>query len=188
MQLNRRQFVLAAVAAGLCGGASHAAAAGGRPVPPYPAGMTEDQVDALFERALAELQAKTEANVARWGIGDWDVDLERGVIGFATRDGGRVQADVQVIGTYVAARESWMWGWDHPSVPAPIAAHARLVRDFGQRQGLLTMQRRVVEGLGADMAWGFTALAAHLAGAAGAYRGPTGGTFVFMTHGTLRPV
>ncbi len=156
-------------------------------MPSYPPGLTDAQLDEISAQANVELRTKNEANDARWGIGDWSADLERGILAFATRDGGRVEADVQVIGTYVAARRSWLWGWDHPSVSPPLAAHARLVRQFAQTQRLEAMQQRTMD-IEQGEAWGFTALAAHLAGAAGAYRGPSGGTFVFMTHGPLRPV
>lgn len=41
-----------------------------------------------------------------------------------------------------------------------------------------------------EEAWRFTAVALHLSGAAGAYRGPAGSTYVFMTFGdvTVRKV
>lgn len=76
-------------------------------------------------------------------------------------------APVQVIGTYDALDGSWMWGWEHPSVDDSLAGHARLVRDFGERYGLsryTTPRIACTE----DEAWTFTALACHLANAAGA--------------------
>lgn len=186
IRATRRQVILGSAATLLGAGLGRAGLAQTTSLPSYSPGLSDAQLDEISARANAELRAKNEANDARWGIGDWSADLERGTLSFATRDGGRIQAEVQVIGTYVAARRSWMWAWDHPSVPAPRAVHARLVRQFAQAQGLEAMLQRTME-IDQEEAWGFTGLAAHLAGAAGAYRGPAGGTFVFMTHGPLRP-
>lgn len=133
-----------------------------------------------------ELQDKTRANAAAWGLGQterWDVDLETGLLSFSG-DGRIVTAPVQVIGTYNSEDGTWLWGWDHPSVSAPLAYDARLVRDFGARHKLQALTTRQIV-CDEDDAWQFTALACHLAAAAGAYRGPAGSTFVFMTFGEV---
>ncbi|MBO9713996.1 DUF6882 domain-containing protein [Sphingomonas sp.] len=140
-------------------------------------------IDAVFERAAEELSLKTSIAVETWGLGsggDYSVDLEAGIIRFNNDRGWQISAPVQVIGTYNSQDGSWLWGWDHPSVPAPVSKHAALVRDFGARHGLEVLTTRKVAVEEAD-AWNFTALACHLACAQGAYRGPTGTTLVFMT-------
>lgn len=138
--------------------------------------------DATLARSLKDLQDKTQANIDAWGLGSterWDVDLEAGLISFSG-DGQVVVAPVQVIGTYNSQDGTWLWGWDHPSVPEALASDARLARDFGERYRLAAFTTREVTCDEQD-AWQFTALACHLAGAAGAYRGPSGTTFAFMT-------
>jgi hypothetical protein len=139
-----------------------------------------------IERSANELRLRTEAHVGTWGLDEasWNADLDAGTIEFRNRKGMVITAPVQVVGTYNTEDGTWLWGWDHPSVPEPIAAHARLAKDFGERYGLEEYTTRKIE-CGEDLAWEFAAVACHLAGAQGAYRGPSGPTMVFMTFGTV---
>lgn len=138
-------------------------------------------------RSMEELRSRTALHDGIWGQGaaSWNADLTTGVITFRTDRGWTVTASVQVVGTLNAGEGTWLWGWDHPSVPEPLAADARAARDFGIRHGLeryATPMIRATE----DEAWEFTAVACHLAGSQGAYRGPAGPTFAFMTFGEVR--
>ncbi|WP_373489292.1 DUF6882 domain-containing protein [Blastomonas sp.] len=114
---------------------------------------------------------------------DWDVDLDKGVIRFTSAT-KMVSAPVQVIGTYNTLDGTFLWGWDHPSVPVRLGADARRARQFGKRQKLPLFTTRKVE-CTEDQAWRFTAVALYLSGAQGAYRGPSGTTMVFMTFGDM---
>jgi hypothetical protein len=166
------------------GAPAQAAAAGMRPS--YPAHMGDAEIDAVFDRANAELQAKTSAHVGTWHMDGarWDADLEAGTLTFTNQRGWTITAPVQVVGTRSLADGTWLWGWDHPSVPAPRAQDAQLVKAFGEAQGLAALTTRTIFA-GEEEAWEFTALAAHLSGANGAYRGPTGQAEVFMTFGQI---
>lgn len=147
----------------------------------------KEDPDLILERSLNDLAAKQEAHTALWGFGsatDWAVDLEIGEIRFNTPKGWVVTAPVQVVGTYNATDGSWLWGWDHPSVPAHLGRDAALARDFGKRHGLEAFTTRKIVCEEAD-AWQFTALASYLAKAQGGYRGPSGSTYVFMTFGEV---
>jgi hypothetical protein len=135
---------------------------------------------------MSGLQLKTQADDELWGLGSakWSVDLDRGTIEFRNNKGWLITAPVQVIGTYDTRDGTFMWGWDHPSVPAPSAEAATLVRKYGESHGqeLLTTQLvKVTE----QQAWEFTALADYLSDGNGAYRGPAGKTLVFMTFGKV---
>ncbi|WP_337187298.1 DUF6882 domain-containing protein [Phenylobacterium sp.] len=141
--------------------------------------------EATLARSMAALQEKTRSNMA-WGLGSterWNVSLESGLITFSG-DGRIVSAAVQVIGTYSSEDGTWLWGWDHPSVLPELARDAELARRFGEEHGLSDYTRRKVE-CDEQAAWQFTAVACHLAGATGAYRGPSGSTYVFMTFGPV---
>lgn len=139
----------------------------------------------VFARAEAEATIKSEA--LQMAIGDdayeFALDLEAGTIRFLgeTRV---VSAEVQVVGTYNTLDGTFLWGWDHPSVPEALAADARLSRTFGQRHRLPLFTTRKVE-CSEDEAWMFTAVALYLAGAQGLYRAPHGTTMVFLTLGPL---
>lgn len=142
--------------------------------------------DLTLARARNEMQLRSEAAIGLWGMdqASWAADLEEGTITFTNREKGvRVTAAVQVIGTLNSEDGTWLWGWDHPSVPEPIGEHARLARAFGERYGLAAYTTRKIEA-SMDDCWTFTALACHLAGAQGGYSGPSGPARVFMTFGT----
>lgn len=167
------------------GATTGASSAKGAP-PRYPARMTDAQIDAVFARAKAELEAKTGVHVGSWHMDGarWDADLEAGTITFTNQRNWKIRAPMQVIGTRSLADGTFLWGWDHPSVPAPLAAHARLVKAFGEGQRLNMLTTRKIVASEAE-AWELTALATHLAAANGAYRGPSGKTEVFMTFGEI---
>ena len=149
-----------------------------------------EPADLVFVRAGSEIALKTQVFQTLLGDEDfdWAVDLEAGTIAF-TSASRVISAPVQVIGTFNTLDQTFLWGWDHPSVSEPLAAAARLAREFGERQDLPLFTTRKVE-CTEDEAWGFTAVALYLSGGQGAYRGPTGTTMVFMTFGdvTITPI
>ena len=137
---------------------------------------------ALMARAWEELQTKSGLADATWGLRQaaWSVDMKLGTIVFTRESGGTATALVQIIGTH-ADDGTWLWGWDHPSVPEPLAEHARKVLAYGQEHAINDLIARKLS-CSELRAWEFTALACHLAGAQGAYRGPAGSARVFMTY------
>ena len=144
-----------------------------------------EPTELVFGRAQSEIQLKTRVFQSIFGEEhyDWNVDLEAGLIRF-TSASKTVTAPVQVIGTFNSVDGTFLWGWDHPSIPEPSRAHAQLAREFGRRHDLPLFTTRMVECTEAQ-AWEFTAVALYLSGAQGAYRGPAGTTMVFMTFGEM---
>ena len=147
-----------------------------------------DDYQALAERAMKELQLKTEAAIGLYRLDErsWAVDQNAGTITFDhPTNGTRATAPVQIIGTYNPEDQTWLWAWDHPSVLKTAAGDAEKVRRYGEEHGIEELTTAKREG-SEDDCWRFTALACHLGDAQGAYRGPTDGPFVFMTYGDVR--
>jgi len=148
-----------------------------------------EPIEMVFGRADSEIALKTQLfqNIFGEEHYDWSVDLEAGTITFTSAT-KVVSAPVQVIGTYNTLDQTFLWGWDHPSIPEARRAHAQLARQFGQRHKLPMFTTRMVE-CTEEQAWSFAAVSLYLSGAQGAYRGPAGTTLVFMTFGdmTIRP-
>lgn len=155
-----------------------------------PAERVAEPAELVLGRAESEIALKTRLlqGIFDGEEFDWAVDLEAGTIRFTSAT-KVVSAPVQVIGTYNTLDGTFLWGWDHPSIPEPRRAAARLAREFGRRQSLPLFTTRLVECTEAQ-AWRFTAVALYLSGAQGAYRGPAGTTMVFMTFGdmTIAPI
>ena len=153
--------------------------------------VAEEVMDlgAFIEGSVAGLQMQTEAHDGTWGLGEadtWNVDQDTGVISWSFSDGKRVEAPVQIIGTYNPHDGSFMWGWDHPSINPALQAHARLVKAFGEEHDIpsYVTQKIVIDG--ESEAWEFVAVANRLAEANGGYRADAGGPLVFMTFGELK--
>jgi hypothetical protein len=149
-----------------------------------------EPVEVVLGRAQSDIAVKTQVFHKIFGDEhfDWSVDLEDGVIKFTSAT-KIVSAPVQVVGTYNTLDQTFLWGWDHPSVPESRAANARLALQFGQLKNLPLFKTRKVE-CTENQARSFTAVALYLSGAQGAYRGPAGTTMVFMTFGemTISPI
>lgn len=141
-----------------------------------------------LQTALVWLQERTSAESKVWAIGteeNWNADLNEGWLRWTFADGRVMQAEVQVVGTYNTANGTFLWGWDHPSVPEPLRRAAKLAQALGAKENFLRLTSRTVA-CTEDEAWQFTALAAQLDDATGAYRGNANGTWVYMAYG--RPV
>jgi hypothetical protein len=146
----------------------------------------DSDYQALAERAMNELRAKTEAAIGLYRLDErsWAVDQNTGTIDFDHENGTRATAPLQIIGTFNPEDGTWLWGWDHPSILEPLRAHAETVRRYGIEHNTTELTSPKVE-CSEDDCWRFVALACHLNDAQGAYRGPTGGPLVFLTYGTV---
>jgi hypothetical protein len=144
-----------------------------------------EPADLVFARAEEEALLKDELFQSVLGDeeAEFEVDLDSGVIRFTSAT-KVVSAPVQVVGTYNTLDGTFLWGWDHPSVPDALAADARLAREFGRRQNLEQFTTRKVE-CTEDEAWLFSSVALYLSGAQGIYRAPYGTTMVFLTFGKV---
>ena len=151
---------------------------------------TEAKMDPkiYIQQSLEGLRTQTAAHSSTWHLGDeenWAADQDTGRINFTFADGAIAEADMQIVGTYNTENGTFLWGWDHPSVAEPLSKHAALARQFGLDNGLSRYTERMVE-CTEDEAWEFTAVAARLGEANGAYRGPAGTALVFMTFGEIK--
>jgi hypothetical protein len=142
----------------------------------------------VLRRSLKDLQRKTDAADAAWGLKTaerWEADLEAGTISFVNAKGWTITAPVQLVGVYMGDG-TWLWAWEHKSLPAGwVARDSRLAKAFGEAHGLPAFTTGAQE-CTEITAWEFTAVACHLGGAQGAYRGATGnGGYWFMTFGQV---
>lgn len=146
--------------------------------------------DTLIARARTELASRTALCDRLFGLGEaaWSLDLESGRIRFEAAGKPRAIAPAQIIGTHDPVTGSWLWGWDHPSVPEPLRRAAARLRALGAQRGIAPFTDRQVPASD-DEAWTWTALAALLDGAEGAYAAPTDRARIFLVFGpvTLGP-
>ena len=129
----------------------------------------------MLARARTELGHVTRLHAGLFGLdrADWNIDLAAGTIRFAADGMPGASASIQVVGTRDPNDGTWLWGWDHPSVPQNLRAAALECRRYGERHGLAVMTTRKITCSTTD-AWDFAAVARRLYGAEGAYRADAG--------------
>jgi hypothetical protein len=91
----------------------------------------------------------------------------------------------QIIGTYNSEDRTWMWAWANPSIDERLRADALKVRKYGEEHRIDRLTKPKWEGT-EDDAWAMAALAVKLCGEQGAYRGPSGTTYVFIAFGEVK--
>jgi hypothetical protein len=146
-----------------------------------------DEANVIIERSLEGLKLQSEAHQSTWGFGNldrWEVDLEVGQIRFLSNNGFRAEAAVQVVGTYNTVDSTFLWAWDHPSIPEELSTASQLTREFGEKHVLTDYISRKVD-CDEATAWEYAAVTNHLAGMQGVYRGPSGTTHVFFVFGEV---
>lgn len=144
-------------------------------------------IEDFIEGAREGLAQQTRAHADTWRLGEeaeWGADLESGELTWTFDDGAVALAKAQVVGTYDTNDGTFLWGWDHPSVPEPLRAHAHLAREWGESVGARVFVERKVP-CSEDEAWSFAAVTNRVAGANGVYRGPSGAVLVFFTFGEV---
>ena len=145
-------------------------------------------VDTFITQSMAGLATQAEAHSATWHFGEeegWAVDQDTGLIRFTFADGTVAEGPVQMIGTFNPEDSTFLWAWDHSAILEPLREHAKLARSFGENHDLPAYTNRKVTCTEED-AWEFTAVAARLAEANGAYRANAGGPWVYMTFGEIK--
>ena len=148
----------------------------------------EFDVDLYREKANNHLAALTQAHQNLWKIDSaesWDADQKTGILTWTLPDGVTTRAPFQIIGTYNSVDSTFLWAWDHTSVADPLRKDAYAVLEFARKHDVAYLQDRKVKCSEED-AWEFAALATLVCDQQGAYRGPVGTTFVYMTFGKVR--
>lgn len=146
-----------------------------------------NEFQSLLDTSMEELQLKTEAHKA-WGLGtfdQWNIDQEVGDLIFSNADGTTAVAPAQIIGSYSPGDNTWLWAWENPSIADGMKSHALQLKEYGETHGIEKLTTAEWAGAEED-AWAMVALAVKLCEAQGAYRGPAGPVYVFMTFGEVK--
>ena len=145
-------------------------------------------IEAFIAGSIEGLRQTTAAHSATWQLGKektWNVDQDTGKVVFSFADGTTATSDVQIVGTWNANDSTFLWGWDHPSVEAPLQLNAARVKAFGELHGNAELSTR--KNVCAEArTWDYTALAMRLSEASGAYRAEAApGTWVYLNFGEV---
>jgi hypothetical protein len=148
-----------------------------------------DNIEEIISDSVTEVQPTNDAHTQAWRLGEeqsWSIDLNHGQILFSFADGTMALAPVQIVGTFNAENDSFMWGWSQTSLLPEVQKNAALVKAFGKKHRSTEFTRKKVY-CSEQRAWEYTALAMRLGQAKGAYRAATNdNTFVYMNFGEVQ--
>src|SRR5215813_2541477 len=142
----------------------------------------------LQKMSVEELALKTQAHKETWGLGNierWDLSQITGELVFSLPNGLKAVCPAQIIGTYNSKDQTWLWAWANPSIDEKMRANALKVRKYGEEHKIDRLTKSKWKGT-EDDAWAMAALAVKLCEEQGAYRGPAGATYVFITFGEVK--
>ncbi|MEL6983687.1 MAG: DUF6882 domain-containing protein [Actinomycetota bacterium] len=142
----------------------------------------------LVERAMAHVGSLQAAHEQMWHMSDAvnaDVDLAVGQITWNLAD-RLVTAPVELLGTWDPADQTFLWGWDHPSVRPGTAGASTATRDFAIEHGIAELQPSKVS-CSFDDTWSLAAPAVMIGDLQGIYRMETspGGAWAFLGFGQI---
>jgi len=132
---------------------------------------------AELELAVKQAALETEVGLGTWAR--WNTDLARGQLTFSDEERERVTADVQIVGT--VGRADWRWAWANQHLPAAYVRDSYAAKTFGETHRIQELASESVAGDDLEaLGWRFTAAAARIVDAAGAYKAPTASGAVFL--------
>ena len=87
--------------------------------------------------------------------------------------------DVEFVGTFSAASDTWKWAWANFSLLPQVRSRISAVRDYGETQDYPHLLVPIWHADQQD-GWHMAGVAAEIMGAQGAYRVPSDSGFIFM--------
>ena len=97
------------------------------------------EADFFLDAAATEFNQKQQAMAAAWNVlayQQWSYQQSTGHLRLQFPDGTEWEAEAQILGSYLALRQSWEWAWNNPHIDPPAKQDSRLVRQVGERLGL----------------------------------------------------
>ena len=93
--------------------------------------------NAFFATCTREFDEKMVKLNRDWSFSNfkkWGFDQASGVFFLELNDASKVEADGQIIGSYIPALKSWEWAWNNPNWAAHLTRDVSAVRSFGERK------------------------------------------------------
>ncbi|WP_192253796.1 DUF6882 domain-containing protein [Mesorhizobium caraganae] len=139
-----------------------------------------DWYPAWRDEAIDQLNAKNKRLEGDFNLGNWsryDYDLTSGKLLFSDQNIVRVVAEIQIAGSTSAKASNWLWAWSNSNLPSELLVDAKLVRSFGEKNGIKELAQAYVTDAQDDLevlGWELSATMVRICGALGVYRSPRG--------------
>jgi hypothetical protein len=113
-------------------------------------------------------------------LGSWsryDYDLKAGKLLFSEDGVVKVVTEIQIAGSTSAKASNWLWSWANSNLPGELLSDAKLVRSFGEENGIDELAQPYVMDTDNDLealGWGLAGAMVRVCNALGAYHSPRG--------------
>ena len=141
------------------------------------------EADRFLADATAELNTKQETLKRDWRIDsfkDWEYDDARAILKLNFADGAQLQADGQLLGTYLPDGHSFEWAWNSPHFGEAITRGSKLVKRKGEELGISYLQAGMVPVPGEEFLSYLCAIGAKVTESAGIFRADGGGVDILI--------
>lgn len=101
--------------------------------------MQPDWYPAWRDEAIEQLKAKNARSNKEFRLGDcsrYDYDLTAGTLLFSQDRVAKVVTEIQIVGSTSTEAGNWLWAWANSSLPSELLSDAKLVRSFGEQNGI----------------------------------------------------
>jgi hypothetical protein len=147
------------------------------------------EADQVLREAVEEHNRKNDLLARDWSfnsIAEWNCDQDTGQFVMVTRQGTRVLADFQAVGSFEKRTQSWEWAWNNPHIDKRLSVDSRKVKSFGEKEGInyLTLPMFTLPKL--EFATYLAAIASRVTNAQGAFPGDIGELVLWVTLKNLR--
>jgi hypothetical protein len=132
------------------------------------------------------VERTTRAHADRWGLGGarrWVLDQEHARITWSFED-HVASARAQILGSWNATVNSFVWAWDNASIKAPLCVAAEQARAFGAEHGVGALTASPLN-LGEGQVRDLVAVAFGVTGGTGLYHPFDGELATYITFGTV---
>lgn len=139
-----------------------------------------DWYAAWRDDAIDQLKVKNKRLEEEFGVGRWpryDYDLTSEKLLFSDKGVVKVVAEIQLAGSTSAKANNWLWAWADSNMPDHILADAKLVRAFGEKNGIDELAQTYVIDTQDDLevlGWELSAIMVRICDTIGVYRSPHG--------------
>jgi Family of unknown function (DUF6882) len=147
------------------------------------------EADRYLGEATAEFNAKQDALSRDWRFDvfeEWTYDQYGRTLKLGFKDGSQLEADGQILGSYMAARQSWEWAWNNPNVEEAAKVDSLLVKQVGQRLGIDYLLSGIVPAPAEEFVSYLCAIGIKATDSVGVFRGKAGPVDVMITLKNLR--
>lgn len=139
-----------------------------------------DWYPAWRDESFDQLQDKNDRLHREFRLGTWpryDYDLPAGKLLFSEDGVVKIVTEIQIAGSTSAKASNWLWAWANSNLPGDLLSDAKLVRSFGERNGIDELAQAYVTDVDEDLealGWELTGAMVRICNALGAYRSPRG--------------